>query len=160
MQVQLSTHGQYFIFVQAGFLQPNIWSICCIPFYLQDLRTTFGDHIQKSLVVRILKHLVSRCHCFDLIAFAFVSVFFLCRTVKRLGVPDDHIILMLADDVACNARNSYPAQVFNNENHRLNLYGDNIEASVKSNAPSKIVSITQLSQGLLFIQFWQVSALV
>jgi glycosylphosphatidylinositol transamidase (GPIT) subunit GPI8 len=117
------------------------------------LRTTFGDHIQKSLVVRILKHLVSRCHCFDLIAFAFVSVFFLCRTVKRLGVPDDHIILMLADDVACNARNSYPAQVFNNENHRLNLYGDNIEASVKSNAPSKIVSITQLSQGLLFIQF-------
>jgi glycosylphosphatidylinositol transamidase (GPIT) subunit GPI8 len=82
-----------------------------------------------------------------------VSVFFLCRTVKRLGVPDDHIILMLADDVACNARNSYPAQVFNNENHRLNLYGDNIEASVMSNAPSKIVFMTQLSQGLLFIQF-------
>jgi hypothetical protein len=160
MQVQLSTHGQYFIFVQAGFLEPNIWCICCIPFYLQDLGTTFGDHIQKSLVVRTLEHLVSRCHCFDLIAFAFVSVFFVCRTVKRLGVPDDHIILMLADDVACNARNSYPAQVFNNENHRLNLYGDNIEASVMSNAPSIIVFMTQLSQGLLFIQFWQVSAVV
>ncbi|CAK9862911.1 unnamed protein product [Sphagnum jensenii] len=55
----------------------------------------------------------------------------LYRTVKRLGVPDDHIILMLADDVACNARNSYPAQVFNNENHRLNLYGDNIEANYR-----------------------------
>jgi phosphatidylinositol glycan class K len=77
----------------------------------------------------------------------------LYRTVKRLGVPDDHIILMLADDVACNARNSYPAQVFNNENHRLNLYGDNIEASVMSNTPSMIVFMTQLSQGLLFIQF-------
>lgn len=34
---------------------------------------------------------------------------------------------MLADDMACNARNNYPAQVFNNENHRLNLYGDNVE---------------------------------
>lgn len=51
----------------------------------------------------------------------------LYRTVKRLGIPDDHIILMLADDVACNARNARPAQVFNNENHRLNLYGDHIE---------------------------------
>ncbi|KAK6142261.1 hypothetical protein DH2020_022609 [Rehmannia glutinosa] len=55
---------------------------------------------------------------------------FLCcvfRTVKRLGIPDERIILMLADDMACNARNKYPAQVFNNENHRLNLYGDNVE---------------------------------
>jgi GPI-anchor transamidase subunit K len=34
----------------------------------------------------------------------------LYRTVRRLGVPDSNIILMLADDVACNARNAYPAQ--------------------------------------------------
>lgn len=27
------------------------------------------------------------------------------RTVKRLGIPDSHIILMLADDIPCNARN-------------------------------------------------------
>uniref|UniRef100_A0A6M2F551 GPI-anchor transamidase n=1 Tax=Populus davidiana TaxID=266767 RepID=A0A6M2F551_9ROSI len=53
----------------------------------------------------------------------------LYRTVKRLGIPDERIILMLADDMACNARNKYPAQVFNNENHRLNLYGDNVEVS-------------------------------
>ncbi|XP_043722393.1 GPI-anchor transamidase isoform X2 [Telopea speciosissima] len=51
----------------------------------------------------------------------------LYRTVKRLGIPDERIILMLADDMACNARNKYPAQVFNNENHHLNLYGDNVE---------------------------------
>lgn len=51
----------------------------------------------------------------------------LYRTVKRLGIPDERIILMLADDMACNARNKYPAQVFNNENHKLNLYGDNVE---------------------------------
>lgn len=37
---------------------------------------------------------------------------------------------MLADDMACNARNKYPAQVFNNENHRLNLYGDNVEVGL------------------------------
>ncbi|RVW88171.1 GPI-anchor transamidase [Vitis vinifera] len=54
----------------------------------------------------------------------------LYRTVKRLGIPDERIILMLADDMACNARNKYPAQVFNNENHRLNLYGDNVEVSL------------------------------
>lgn len=51
------------------------------------------------------------------------------RTVKRLGIPDERIILMLADDMACNARNEYPAQVFNNENHKLNLYGDNVEVN-------------------------------
>ncbi|XP_059641452.1 uncharacterized protein LOC132283515 [Cornus florida] len=55
----------------------------------------------------------------------------LYRTVKRLGIPDERIILMLADDMACNARNKYPAQVFNNENHRLNLYGDNVEANYR-----------------------------
>ncbi|XP_068656931.1 uncharacterized protein [Aristolochia californica] len=55
----------------------------------------------------------------------------LYRTVKRLGIPDDRIILMLADDMACNARNIYPAQVFNNENHRLNLYGDNVEVDYR-----------------------------
>ena len=49
--------------------------------------------------------------------------------MKRLGIPDERIILMLADDMACNARNKYPAQVFNNENHRLNLYGDNVEVN-------------------------------
>ena len=50
--------------------------------------------------------------------------------MKRLGIPDERIILMLADDMACNARNKYPAQVFNNENHMLNLYGDNVEVTI------------------------------
>ncbi|XP_047336684.1 putative GPI-anchor transamidase [Impatiens glandulifera] len=55
----------------------------------------------------------------------------LYRTVKRLGIPDERIILMLADDMACNARNKYPAQVFNNKNHKLNLYGDNVEVDYR-----------------------------
>lgn len=33
------------------------------------------------------------------------------RTVKRLGIPDSNIILMLAEDVACNARNAFPSKV-------------------------------------------------
>jgi phosphatidylinositol glycan class K len=31
------------------------------------------------------------------------------------------IILMLADDMPCNARNSFPGEVFNDASHSLNL---------------------------------------
>ena len=33
------------------------------------------------------------------------------RLRRRLGIPDSNIILMLPDDMACNARNPYPGQV-------------------------------------------------
>ena len=46
--------------------------------------------------------------------------------MKRLGIPDSNIILMLADDVACNARNPYPATVFNNRDRLIDLYGGSI----------------------------------
>ncbi|KAL1406069.1 glycosylphosphatidylinositol anchor biosynthesis [Vanrija albida] len=49
------------------------------------------------------------------------------RTIKRLGIPDSNIILMLADDVACNARNLFPATVYGNNDRRLDLYGDSVE---------------------------------
>ncbi|UZO26079.1 glycosylphosphatidylinositol anchor biosynthesis [Rhizophagus irregularis] len=53
------------------------------------------------------------------------------RTVKRLGIPDSNIILMLADDVACNPRNAFPATVFNNAGRYLDLYGDNVEVDYR-----------------------------
>jgi len=53
------------------------------------------------------------------------------RTVKRLGIPDSQIILMLADDMACNPRNSYMGEIFNNENKKLNLYGENVEVDYR-----------------------------
>ncbi|CAJ0751924.1 19686_t:CDS:2 [Entrophospora sp. SA101] len=53
------------------------------------------------------------------------------RTVKRLGIPDSNIILMLADDVACNPRNVFPATVFNNAARYLDLYGDNVEVDYR-----------------------------
>jgi len=53
------------------------------------------------------------------------------RTVKRLGMPDSNIILMLADDMACNPRNKFPATVYANPGQLLDLYGDNIEVDYR-----------------------------
>ncbi|CDH53518.1 er membrane glycoprotein subunit of theglycosylphosphatidylinositol transamidase complex [Lichtheimia corymbifera JMRC:FSU:9682] len=53
------------------------------------------------------------------------------RTVKRLGIPDSNIILMLADDVSCNPRNKYPATVYNNAARVLDLYGENVEVDYR-----------------------------
>ncbi|PVF92792.1 hypothetical protein CPB86DRAFT_743810 [Serendipita vermifera] len=53
------------------------------------------------------------------------------RTVKRLGIPDSNIIVMLADDVSCNARNKFPATVYSNSRRSLDLYGENIEVDYR-----------------------------
>ncbi|KAI9503033.1 glycosylphosphatidylinositol anchor biosynthesis [Coemansia spiralis] len=53
------------------------------------------------------------------------------RTVKRLGIPDSHIILMLADDVACNPRNRCPATVYDHPKKITDLYGDNVEVDYR-----------------------------
>lgn len=53
------------------------------------------------------------------------------RTVKRLGIPDSQIILMLPDDMACNPRNAFPGTVYNNADRALDLYGDNIEVDYR-----------------------------
>ncbi|PVU99583.1 hypothetical protein BB560_005478, partial [Smittium megazygosporum] len=53
------------------------------------------------------------------------------RTVKRLGIPDSNIILMLADDMACNPRNAYPATVYDHPNHKVDLYGQNVEVDYR-----------------------------
>ncbi|KAJ1918393.1 glycosylphosphatidylinositol anchor biosynthesis [Mycoemilia scoparia] len=53
------------------------------------------------------------------------------RTVKRLGIPDSNIILMLADDMACNPRNKHPGAVFSHPNHEVDIYGDNVEVDYR-----------------------------
>ena len=53
--------------------------------------------------------------------------------MKRLGIPDSNIILMLADDVACNARNKVPGCVYHSSGRTLDLYGDNIEVDYRGN---------------------------
>ncbi|KAH3668059.1 hypothetical protein OGAPHI_001813 [Ogataea philodendri] len=59
------------------------------------------------------------------------NVLSMYRTVKRLGIPDSQIILMLSDDVACNPRNAFPGFVYNNADRQLELYGDNIEVDYR-----------------------------
>ncbi|XP_077370711.1 GPI-anchor transamidase isoform X2 [Festucalex cinctus] len=56
------------------------------------------------------------------------------RSVKRLGIPDSHIVLMLADDMACNPRNPKPATVFSHKNMELNVYGDDVEVDYRGYA--------------------------
>jgi phosphatidylinositol glycan class K len=51
--------------------------------------------------------------------------------IKRLGIADDHIIVMLADDMACNARNQVPATVYNHYNHHLNVYDEHVEVDYR-----------------------------
>lgn len=41
------------------------------------------------------------------------------------------IILMVADDMACNPRNPRPATVFNNANQHINVYGDDVEVDYR-----------------------------
>lgn len=53
------------------------------------------------------------------------------RTVKRLGIPDSHIILMLADDAACNPRNRSPGYVWMDPSRTLDLYGDTVEVDYR-----------------------------
>ncbi|RKP39398.1 peptidase C13 family-domain-containing protein [Dimargaris cristalligena] len=48
------------------------------------------------------------------------------RTVKRLGIPDSNIILMLADDAACNSRNKVPGTVYDHPSKHIDLYGQNV----------------------------------
>jgi len=59
------------------------------------------------------------------------NVLSMYRTVKRLGIPDSQIVLMLAEDIACSPRNANAGQVFNSKSHAINLYGDEIEVDYR-----------------------------
>lgn len=55
----------------------------------------------------------------------------LYRTVKRLGIPDSQILLLLPDDMACNPRNAFPGTVYSNSDRRMDLYGENVEVDYR-----------------------------
>ncbi|VDK66484.1 unnamed protein product [Onchocerca ochengi] len=59
------------------------------------------------------------------------NVLSLYHSVKRLGIPDSNIILMLADDIPCNARNPKPGTVYNSKYERINLYGIEVEVDYR-----------------------------
>lgn len=51
--------------------------------------------------------------------------------VLRLGTADENIVLMLADDTACNPRNPKPCHVFHHPNHKLNLLDERVQIDYK-----------------------------
>lgn len=59
------------------------------------------------------------------------NVLSIYRSIKRLGIDDSHIILMLADDMACDARNPWPGTIFNNAHHHINVYGTDAEVDYR-----------------------------
>ncbi|KAF4675325.1 hypothetical protein FOL47_007943 [Perkinsus chesapeaki] len=56
--------------------------------------------------------------------------------IKRLGIPDSNIILMLAEDIACNARNPAPGYVFNDPENHVNLYPPEVEVDYRGDEVS------------------------
>ncbi|GEM07353.1 dimethyladenosine transferase [Rhodotorula toruloides] len=70
------------------------------------------------------------------------------RTVKRLGIPDSQIILMLADDAACNPRNPFAGTVYSNADRKTDLYGDRIEVDYKGEEV-KVETFLRLLSGRL-----------
>lgn len=61
------------------------------------------------------------------------NVLSIYRSIRWLGIPDDRIILMLADDVACNPRNPLSGAVFNTDDQqsRVNVYGEDVEVDYR-----------------------------
>lgn len=49
------------------------------------------------------------------------------HSVKRLGIPDSHIILMLSDDMALNPRNPYPGAIYGDTTKKVNLFGEDVQ---------------------------------
>ena len=72
------------------------------------------------------------------------------HTVKRLGIPDSNIILMLADDMACNSRNILPGSVFNKAQKDIDLYSDNIEVDYRGYEVN-VENFIRLLTGLYFL---------
>ncbi|GMT19502.1 hypothetical protein PFISCL1PPCAC_10799, partial [Pristionchus fissidentatus] len=59
------------------------------------------------------------------------NVLSLYHSIKRLGIPDSNIIVMLAEDIPCNSRNPKPGTVFNSPDSPQNLYGEEVEVDYR-----------------------------
>ncbi|KAF7635244.1 GPI-anchor transamidase [Meloidogyne graminicola] len=59
------------------------------------------------------------------------NVLSLYKSLKRLGMPDSNIILMLADNIPCNSRNPSPAAIYNNAHSHQNLFLDDTEVDYR-----------------------------
>jgi phosphatidylinositol glycan class K len=53
------------------------------------------------------------------------------RSAKRMGIPDSRVVLMLADDHACDPRNVAHGRVYGDSHGRVELYGDDVEVDYR-----------------------------
>jgi len=112
------------------FLQKFLVTLCAIVRAVMTSELELPDAFSKS------RHTNNWAVLVDTSRFWFnyrhvANVLSIYRSVKRLGIPDSQIILMVADDMACNPRNPRPATVFNNANENINVYGDDVEVDYR-----------------------------
>lgn len=72
------------------------------------------------------------------------------QSIKSRGIPDSRIILMIAEDVACNPRNVFPGTIVNNELHRINLMDGDIEVDYRG-AEVSVENLIRLLTSMTFI---------
>ena len=66
------------------------------------------------------------------------------KTIKRFGNPDENIILMVADDYACNSRNVRPGEVFTDDSgYENNVYTEDIEVDYRGDevTPANVLKV-------------------
>jgi len=141
---------------QAGVVFVLVWVLpATLVTYTWAARYSDGHTSNWAVLVCTSKYWYNYRHIANTLSFY--------RTVKRLGIPDSNIILMLAEDVACNPRNAYASQVFNDESHRLNVYGDNVEVDYRGYEVTvenfiRVLTGDQMEKSADFIQqalhFW------
>uniref|UniRef100_A0A915N8J1 GPI-anchor transamidase n=1 Tax=Meloidogyne javanica TaxID=6303 RepID=A0A915N8J1_MELJA len=89
-------------------------------------------NIGSSLNPRIIFMAVLVCSSRFWFNYRHVSnVLSLYKSLKRLGMPDSNIILMLADNIPCNARNPSPAAIYNNAHSHQNLFLEDTEVDYR-----------------------------
>lgn len=77
-----------------------------------------------------------------------VNLNLVVTTTSRFYVISQ-IILMVADDMACNPRNPSPATVFNNADQQLNVYGDDVEVDFRGYEVICVHSCIQLKLSIV-----------
>jgi len=65
------------------------------------------------------------------------------RAVRRMGTPDSRVVLMLADDHACDARNARHGRMRGDVGGGLELYGDEVEVDYRGTevTPESVIRV-------------------
>ena len=61
-----------------------------------------------------------------------LNALILYQYLKRRGIRDDHILLMVPTDHACNSRNPFPGTLYANRDHTNNWVCEDVEIDYKS----------------------------